>query len=131
MIRDGIPAVWVDPIQMDQALTNIVENAIRHSPQGGEITIAVAPWQEGVQIRISDRGPGIDPDERERVFEPFYRGSGDRSLVGTGLGLAITKAVIAAHRGVIRADGTPGGGATIVIELPPGTPDAAPVESLR
>jgi two-component system sensor histidine kinase KdpD len=120
MIRAELPAIWVDPMEMDQVLTNILENALRHSPPGGEITVAAAPWEGGVQLRISDRGPGISPVDRDRVFEAFYRGQGDRSGAGTGLGLAIAQAVVAAHGGRIRIEDTPGSGATVVIELPGG-----------
>jgi signal transduction histidine kinase len=114
---------------MDQVLTNILENALRHSTPGGEITVAASPWHGGVQLRISDRGPGIAADDRDRVFEPFYRGRGDRSRAGTGLGLAIARAVVMAHGGRIRIEDTPGSGATVVIELPSGA--EVPAETAR
>jgi two-component system sensor histidine kinase KdpD len=123
MIRPDVPAIWVDTMQMDQALTNILENAMGHSPHSGEIVVSLAPWENGVQVRISDRGPGIAPEERDRVFEPFYRGPQDRTRAGTGLGLAIARAVIVAHGGRIRIEETPGHGATLVIELPVGRPE--------
>lgn len=123
MIRSELPALWVDPMEMDQALTNILENALRHSTPGGEITVAASPWEGGVQVRISDRGPGISAGERDRVFEPFYRAQGDRSRTGTGLGLAIARAVVVAHDGRIRIEDTPGSGATVVIELPGPRPE--------
>jgi two-component system, OmpR family, sensor histidine kinase KdpD len=123
MIRSELPAIWVDPIEMDQVLTNILENALRHSPPGGEITVAAAPWESGVQLRISDRGPGIPPADRDRVFQAFYRGQGDRSRAGTGLGLAIAQAIVSAHGGRIRIEDTPGTGTTVVIELPGGRAD--------
>ena len=69
MIRQDAPAIWIDPIQIDQVLTNVLENAVRYSPPKGEIMISVAPWDEGVQVRIADEGPGIPQEERERVFE--------------------------------------------------------------
>ncbi|MGZ4142407.1 MAG: sensor histidine kinase [Actinomycetota bacterium] len=122
MIRADAPAIWMDPIQMDQVLTNILENAVRYSPAGGEILIAVAPWQDGVQVRIADHGPGIAPEEREHMFEAFVRGSGG----GTGLGLSIARAVVIAHDGKIWAEGTPAGGTTIVFQLPLGKPAEAP-----
>ncbi|MGZ4190489.1 MAG: sensor histidine kinase, partial [Actinomycetota bacterium] len=122
MIRADAPAIWMDPIQMDQVLTNILENAVRYSPAGGEILIAVAPWQDGVQVRIADQGPGIAPQEREHMFEAFVRGSGG----GTGLGLSIARAVVIAHDGKIWAEGTPAGGTTIVFQLPLGKPAEAP-----
>ncbi|MBI3648138.1 MAG: DUF4118 domain-containing protein [Actinobacteria bacterium] len=125
MIRERLPAVWVDSVKMDQALTNIIENAARHSPPGGEILVAASPWHEGIQVRVADRGPGIPEDEREAVFEPFYRGR--RSVgTGSGLGLAIARAVVQAHDGHIRVEGVPGGGTAVVIELPVGEPPERP-----
>ncbi|HJP66552.1 MAG TPA: ATP-binding protein [Actinomycetota bacterium] len=127
LIRTDLPAIWVDPIEMDQAVTNILENAMHHSPPGDEITVSAAPWGGGVQVRISDRGPGIPAEERERVFEAFYRRQADRSGTGTGLGLAIARAVVVAHGGRIRIEGMPGQGTSVVIELPQGQPSAAEV----
>jgi two-component system sensor histidine kinase KdpD len=124
-IRDELPAVWVDPVQMDQALSNIIENALRHSPTGGEITVAVTGWQGGIHVRVADQGPGIPEEERRLVFEPFYRGHSD-ARPGSGLGLAIAQAVVAAHGGKIWVEGVPGTGAAVVIELPVGEPMGAP-----
>jgi two-component system sensor histidine kinase KdpD len=101
---------------MDQALTNILENAARHSPRGGKIRIAVSCVPAGIRIEISDEGPGIPPSERERVFEPFYSRDAGDSRRGSGLGLAIARAVVQAHDGTIGVED--GDGATIVIELP-------------
>jgi signal transduction histidine kinase len=108
-------------VKMDQALTNVIENAARHSPPGGEIQIAVAPWHGGIQVRVADRGPGIPEDERDLVFEPFFRGAA-RTGPGSGLGLAIARAVVQAHGGRIGIEGAPGGGTAVVIELPEGAP---------
>lgn len=118
-LREELPAIWVDALKVDQALTNVLENALRYAPTRSEITVAVASWHGGVQVRIADRGPGIPVDAREDVFEPFKRGS-DRSEGGSGLGLAIARAVVLAHAGRIWVEETPGGGATFVIELPAG-----------
>jgi two-component system sensor histidine kinase KdpD len=119
MIRPEAPAVWVDPIQIDQVLTNVLENAVRYSPSNGEIVISVAPLQDGVQVRIADEGPGIPTEEREHVFEAFVKGPGG----ATGLGLSIARAVVAAHDGKIWAEGTPSGGTAIVFQLPLGAPE--------
>jgi len=118
MIRPDAPAIWIDPIQIDQVLTNVLENAVRYSPPNGEIVISVAPWQDGVQVRIADQGPGIPTEEREHVFEAFVKGPGG----ATGLGLSIARAVVAAHDGKIWAEGTPSGGTAIVFQLPLGGP---------
>ena len=110
--------------QLDQVLTNLIENAVRFSPPGSPIVISVARWRDGIQVRVSDRGSGIPPDERERVFEAFARGEGS-GPGGTGLGLAIARAVVTVHGGRIWLEETPGGGATVVFELPGGAPEAA------
>jgi two-component system sensor histidine kinase KdpD len=115
MLRENLPEIPLDLVQIDQALTNVLENAARFAPAGRQITVAAARWRDGVQVRISDRGPGIPRDERERVFEPFVRGEGS---AGTGLGLAIARAIVEAHGGTIRVTDEPGGGAALVIELP-------------
>jgi len=123
IFRDA-PEVPVDPVQIDQVLTNLLENAARYSPPGGEVLVAVSPWHGSVQVRVSDQGPGVEPDDRERVFEAFYRG-GTASGVGSGLGLAIARAIVLGHGGRIWIEGAPGGGTAVVFELP--VADAEPV----
>jgi two-component system sensor histidine kinase KdpD len=125
-IRDDLPAVWVDPVQMDQALSNIIENAIRHSPPGGNITVAVTGWRGGIHVRVADQGPGIPEEDRRLVFEPFYRGHADHKRPGSGLGLSIARAVVTAHGGKIWIEGVVGTGVAVVIELPVGEPLGAP-----
>jgi two-component system sensor histidine kinase KdpD len=115
MMRENLPEIPLDLVQIDQALTNVLENAARFTPPGKQITVAAARWRDGVQIRIADRGPGIPREERERVFEPFVRGDGSS---GTGLGLAIARAIVEAHGGSIRVTDEPGGGTAVIIELP-------------
>lgn len=122
VFRD-VPDIPADPIQVDQVLTNVLENALRFSPPGGEITIGVAPWKGAVQVRISDQGPGIPEADRERVFETFYRGEDGG---GSGLGLSIARAIVRAHGGRIWVEGSPTGGASVVFELP--THDADAIE---
>lgn len=118
MLREDLPEIAVDVVLIDQALTNIVENAARFTPPGRRITIGAARWRDGVQVRIADRGPGIPREERDRVFEPFVRGEGS---TGTGLGLAIARAIVEAHGGSIRIGEEPGGGTAVVLELPGGS----------
>ena len=115
MLRENLPEIPLDLVQIDQAMTNVLENAARFTPAGKQITVAAARWRDGVQIRIADRGPGIPKEEREHVFEPFVRGE---SSSGTGLGLAIARAIVEAHGGTILVTDEPGGGAAVVIELP-------------
>ena len=117
-VRPDLPEVFVDPVQIDQVLTNLIENAALHSPVGGEVTISAAPFRDVVQVRVVDRGPGIDVDERERVFEAFYRGDAAPERPGSGLGLAIARAIVVGHGGKIWIEGAPGGGTAVVFELP-------------
>jgi two-component system, OmpR family, sensor histidine kinase KdpD len=113
-----LPDVSVDPVQLDQVLTNLLENAGRHAPKGSEIRVSVL-WMHGaVQVRVSDEGPGIPFDERDRVFEAFYRGSSSPETSGSGLGLAISKAVVVAHGGRIWIEDNPGGGCVVAFEIP-------------
>ena len=115
LIREDLPDVMVDVIQVQQALTNILENAAKFGSPGGEITISAARWERTVQIRVADRGRRIPEELRERVFEPFVR-SGDEP--GTGLGLAIAHAVVVGHGGSIWIEDAPGGGTAVVLRLP-------------
>jgi two-component system, OmpR family, sensor histidine kinase KdpD len=119
--RGDVPEIRADAVQLDQVLTNLIENAVRFSPAGGEVTVFLAPWRSGVQVRVTDGGPGVPPDERERVFEPFYRRD-DGHRTGSGLGLAIARAIVVAHGGRIWIEGVPAGGAAVVFELPSGGP---------
>jgi two-component system sensor histidine kinase KdpD len=113
-----LPDVSVDPVQLDQVLTNLLENAGRHAPKGSEIRVSVL-WMHGaVQVRVSDEGPGIPLDERDRVFEAFYRGSSSPETPGSGLGLAIAKAVVVAHGGRIWIEDNPSGGCVVAFEIP-------------
>lgn len=120
ILRDA-PEVPADPVQIDQVLSNLLENAIRFTPPEGEIVVSVAPWHSRVQVRVVDQGPGIAPADRERVFEPFTRvglGPGRDDSGSSGLGLAIARAIVLAHGGRIWVEGAPSGGTAAVFELP-------------
>ena len=123
LLRD-VPDVPVDPVQVDQVLTNLLENAARFSPPGGEVLVSVVPWRNSVQVRVADQGPGVPPEDRERVFEAFVRGDAVEGA-GSGLGLAIARAIVLAHGGRIWLGGTPGGGTAAVFELPLSDADPA------
>ena len=113
-----LPDVSVDPVQLDQVLTNLLENAGRHAPKGSEIRVSVLWLHGAVQVRVSDEGPGIPFDERDRVFEAFYRGSSSPETPGSGLGLAIAKAVVVAHGGRIWIEDNPNGGCVVAFDIP-------------
>jgi two-component system, OmpR family, sensor histidine kinase KdpD len=126
IFRDA-PDVPVDPVLIDQVLSNLLENAVRYSPPHGEVTISVAPWRSGVQVRVADQGPGIPRADRERVFDPFTQlgAAAPDATGGSGLGLAISRAIVLAHGGRIWIEGTPAGGTAVAFELP--VRGAAPV----
>jgi two-component system sensor histidine kinase KdpD len=113
-----LPDVSVDPVQLDQVLTNLLENAGRHAPPGTEIGVSVLWLHGSVQVRVSDEGPGIPLEERDRVFEAFYRGSSSPETSGSGLGLAIAKAVVVAHGGRIWIEDAAAGGCVVAFEIP-------------
>ena len=119
LLRDT-PDVAADPVQIDQVLSNLIENAVRFSAPGGEVVVSTAAWHSSVQIRVVDHGPGIAPADRERVFEAFARvgASAPDEAGSSGLGLAIAKAIVEAHGGRIWIEGVPAGGTAVVVELP-------------
>jgi signal transduction histidine kinase len=115
-----LPALEVDPGRMTQVLTNILDNALRHTPEGGQISLSARHKDNLVQIAVQDSGPGLPPEEAERIFERFYRvdASRHREDGGSGLGLAIAKSIVQAHGGQVWAESEAGKGLRIVISLP-------------
>jgi len=118
VIRPDLPDASVDPVQIDQVLTNLLENAARYSPTGSEILVSVGPWHDAVQVRIVDQGPGVPSEDRELVFQEFFRRDAGSGRGGTGLGLAISRAIVQAHGGRIWLEGAPTGGTAVVFEVP-------------
>jgi two-component system sensor histidine kinase CpxA len=102
------------------AIENVLRNAVRYSPQGAPVEVAVERNAAGLTISVRDRGPGVPAGELERIFEPFYRvaESRDRDSGGEGIGLAITSQVMKAHGGTARADNRAGGGFEVLLNLP-------------
>jgi two-component system, OmpR family, sensor histidine kinase KdpD len=117
-LANDIPEVPADPVQVDQVLTNLLENAARHSPSGGTVRIHIGRADGAVRIRVADEGPGIKPEEREKVFEAFYRGRESPESSGSGLGLAIARAIVVAHGGRIWIEETTRGGTAMMVDLP-------------
>jgi two-component system sensor histidine kinase KdpD len=117
-IEADLPAVDVDAVLIEQALINLLENALRYAPSDSPVELEASTANDGVRVRVIDHGPGIRVDEREKVFEKFFRGTRATRDGGAGLGLTICRAAIVAHRGRIRALETPGGGATVELSLP-------------
>ena len=120
-ITPPMPLLWIHGVLIEQALVNLIDNAIRFSPDDGRIVIAGRASGDTVQIDICDEGPGIPPGERETIFDMFYTAQhGDRSLHrGTGLGLTICRGMVGAHHGDVEAlDGPNGRGTCMRITLP-------------
>lgn len=108
-VPDGLPDVLADATQIDQVLTNLIENAIRHASTEAGVSIAVDITDTEVVISVSDDGPGLTPEARARLFEPFNAGPESSS---TGLGLAVCRAIVDAHGGTIGLRDDAGGGTT-------------------
>jgi len=113
-----LPLVSMDFALFGQALTNILDNAVKYSQPDDLIEINVSQTPNSANIAICDRGYGIPPEDLERVFDKFYRVQRPESVSGTGLGLAICKGIVEAHGGSIRAENRPGGGTIILVTLP-------------
>ena len=121
-LPEDLPPVQIDYLQLDQVVTNLLENAARYTAVGSPIEISVEVMDENMLVSIGDYGPGIPPSDLERIFDKFYRVSGTRransSTMGTGLGLAVCRGLIEAHGGRIWAENRPGGGAIFRFTLP-------------
>jgi K+-sensing histidine kinase KdpD len=126
-VPNDFTAVELDYVQIDQVLTNVLENALRYSPAHSPLDVSIHFEASEVIIRIADRGPGIPDEDLERIFDKFYRVMGRQASPeyppGSGLGLAICKGVVEAHGGHIWAEQRPGGGSLFSITLPVGKPE--------
>jgi heavy metal sensor kinase len=116
------PPLTGDASQLKQTLINLLDNALRHTPSGGTITVRVGSHDTSIRLSVEDTGPGIDPQHLPHLFERFYRvdQARDRQSGGTGLGLAIVKEIVEAHGGHIQAHSQVGKGTTLTIILPTG-----------
>ena len=123
-LPDDLPPVELDYLQMDQVLTNLIENAVRYTPPESPIEVSAQIDGEQMVISISDRGPGIPQADKERIFDKFYRVLGAQrnaaTIPGSGLGLAVSKGLVEAHGGHIWVEDRPGGGSIFRFTLPVG-----------
>jgi len=115
-----LPPVELDYLEIDQVLTNLIENAVRYTPAGSPIELSARVDGDQMVISVADRGPGIPPDDRERVFDKFYRVLETQTTrtTGSGLGLAVSRGLVEAHGGRIWEENRDGGGAIFRFTLP-------------
>lgn len=129
----GTLEVVGDQSRLRQVLSNLVNNALIHTPPAATVTVRLTPTPSSVLVEVADTGGGLQPEQAERVFERFYRTdvSRSRGSGGTGLGLSIVAALVKAHGGTVSVRSTPGEGATFVVELPrtAGTEAAIPADT--
>lgn len=112
---DEVPIIEADATQIEQVVSNLLDNAVRHSLDSTPVTVTTAFDDAEVRIAVADRGPGVSPQESELIFQPFRSGA----LAGSsGVGLAISRAIVERHGGTIEVDERPGGGARFVVSLP-------------
>ncbi|MXX52520.1 MAG: cell wall metabolism sensor histidine kinase WalK, partial [Dehalococcoidia bacterium] len=116
-IPDGLPYLMADAGKLDQILTNLVENALKFTPEGGHISLSAKTVREGVQIEVADTGIGIPREHLPHIFERFYKVDRSRRDVGTGLGLAITRRLAEAHGGDITVSSVEGEGSVFTFNL--------------
>jgi signal transduction histidine kinase len=111
-------AAWVDPLRLEQVLTNLLDNAIKFSPRGGRVEVRV--WRVGGEARvaIADQGVGVPPDQRGRLFDRFFQAKGGDRMGGMGLGLYISRQIVELHGGRIAAEFPRAGGTRLVVALP-------------
>lgn len=128
-IAPGLPMVQIDGRLIEQVFMNLFDNALKYTPAGSPIEVAISIDGNSIIIKVADRGPGLPGDEPDRLFEKFYRGE-QKGREGFGLGLTICRGIIEAHGGHITAENRPGDGAAFRFTLPIGAPSPRP-ETMR
>lgn len=128
-----LPPVRADAGLLERVLANLVDNAVRHSPAGTAVRLVVAGAGDRVAVRVIDHGPGVPAAEQEQMFAAFRRLGDAEARDGLGLGLAVARGLTEAMGGTLTAADTPGGGLTMVVDLPavPVRPDASVVGGAR
>jgi signal transduction histidine kinase len=124
-VDPGVDPLWMNSSKVGRVLGNLINNALRYTPPGGNVFVTAVPDAAEVVVTVQDNGPGFNTRDLDRVFEQFYRGEIARSRAGgegAGLGLAIARGVVEAHHGRIWADNLPEGGAVVGFSLPKTAP---------
>ncbi len=118
----SLPAVYVDALLVTQVFSNLLDNCVKHTPPGTQVSISASVEGPAVRVVVDDNGPGLPPGDPARLFEKFQRGRDEGNTGGAGLGLAICRAIVNAHGGVISASPRPGGGTRFAFTLPTAEP---------
>ncbi|WP_372345327.1 ATP-binding protein [Streptomyces sp. KL116D] len=116
-IPETLPMVVADPGLLERSVANVVENAVKHTPDGVPVLIAASAHSDRVELRVVDRGPGVPDEAKDRIFAPFQRHGDAPDGAGVGLGLAVARGFAEAMGGTLTAEDTPGGGLTMVLTL--------------
>ncbi|GEC07010.1 sensor histidine kinase [Streptomyces spinoverrucosus] len=116
-VPETLPMVHVDKGLLERAVANVVENAVKYSPDGTPVLVAASAIADRVEVRVVDRGPGVPDEAKDRIFEPFQRYGDAPRGAGVGLGLAVARGFAEAMGGTLNAEDTPGGGLTMVLSL--------------
>jgi two-component system sensor histidine kinase KdpD len=117
---DDMEPILLDPVEIDQVVANLVENAAKHTPTGGQIRVSAASIDGELRVSVEDSGPGLPAEAIPRLFEPFYRAPQARAVRGSGLGLAVASGLVGAHGGRIWAENLNGHGARFSFAIPQG-----------
>jgi len=118
-VPESLSSINIDSVRMAQVVGNLLSNAIKYTPGGGIVKVSAGVDEQNFWLKVSDTGVGVQADEREKIFQPFYRGdTGKRIKQGMGLGLTIARELVMAHDGQLGVDGDPGNGSTFTVLLP-------------
>jgi len=109
-VDDAADQVYGDPHRLEQAIDNLVANALRYAPRGGQVSLSADTAGDAVVLRVADTGPGIAPEHLAHVFDRFYKADPSRAATreGSGLGLSIVRAIVERHGGTVEVDSVPG-----------------------
>lgn len=128
-VPEEIPLATFDPVLIEQVLVNLMDNALRYTPEGSPLDVVVRARDRRIVVEVADRGPGVPPGDEEKVFERLHRGE-RRSDGGVGLGLTICRAIVTAHEGRIWLENRSDGGASVKFTLPADNADHADAGAL-
>jgi two-component system, OmpR family, sensor histidine kinase KdpD len=125
-----LPMVPLDGALAEQIFVNLLENSLKYTSPGASLAIAARLTNQEIEVEMTDAGPGFPPEDLQRIFEMFYRGSRDLDKKGYGLGLSICRAIVETHGGKIWAENRPEGGAVVRFTLPLSEQEAVKLNSL-